>query len=268
MRLVSHIVASAFLFVAGVSLALAHRGGFRRQAFLRRFALVAGAAALVTLASEGFAPAQPIYFGILHCIAAASLLGAAFLRAPAIVALAAGAAGFAAPFFLSTSAFNSPALLWIGLGDVEPQTLDWRPLLPWGAVALIGLGVARLRPIDERLCSPTRWRARSHLSRWLTFAGRHSLAIYLIHQPILIGLLYAATAWGGLGSSEHVSGFKAACERACVSAGREASACASACACVADIIDHSPLGKRLTAGGLDDAGRAELKKLADACYSR
>ena len=262
MRLLSHTIGSAFLLLVGVSLALAHRGGFRARSFLRRLATVAGAAVLVTLASMEFAPSQPIDFGILHCIAAASLLAAAFLNAPPFVAIAVGVAGFAAPFLATSSAFNSPALLWIGLGDVEPQTLDWRPLLPWGAVALVGLGVARFPAVDARLRSPTRWRARSRLARGMTFAGRHSLIVYLVHQPMLIGLLYAATVWGGLGAGEHVSGFKAACERTCVSTGREAGACASACACVSDLVNSSPLGKRLAAGALSDSERAELKRMA------
>lgn len=231
-------------------------------------AIIVGAAALVTLASKAFAPAQPIYFGILHCIAAASLLALIFLRAPAILTIAAGAVLFAAPLLVSSSAFNSPALLWIGLGDVEPQTLDWRPLLPWGAVALIGLGVARLAPVHAWLLSPRRWRAKSRFSWGLTFAGRHSLPIYLLHQPILIGALTAATAWGGLAPAEHGSGFTAACQRTCVSAGREASSCQSACACVADLVDQSPLGQRLAGGGLTESERAELKRMADACYGR
>ena len=77
MRLFSHIVASAFLVLVGVSLALAHRKGLNPRAFWRRFAIVAGAAALVTAGSFVFAPSEPITFGILHCIAVASLLACA-----------------------------------------------------------------------------------------------------------------------------------------------------------------------------------------------
>ena len=50
-RALSHGVASAFLALVGVSLALAHPHGLRRDAFLRRLALIVGAAALVTAAS-------------------------------------------------------------------------------------------------------------------------------------------------------------------------------------------------------------------------
>ena len=98
MRLLSHIVASAFLALVGVSLALAHRNGFNLRAFWRRLAIVAGAAALVTAGSFVFAPSEPIIFGILHCIAAASLIAAPFVTAPAWASLAMGFAAIAAPW--------------------------------------------------------------------------------------------------------------------------------------------------------------------------
>src|ERR1700722_15036163 len=83
MRLLLHSVASAFLLLVGVSLALAHRNGLKVRAFWRRLAIVAGAAALVTAGSFVFAPSEPITFGILHCIAVASLLAGPFVTAPA-----------------------------------------------------------------------------------------------------------------------------------------------------------------------------------------
>ena len=82
MRLLSHTVAIAFLALVGVSLALAHRDRLNLPAFWRRLAIVAGAAALVTASSLVFAPGQGIWFGILHCIAVASLVALPFVEAP------------------------------------------------------------------------------------------------------------------------------------------------------------------------------------------
>ena len=106
MRLLSHVVASVFLALVGVSLALAHRKGFRQRAFWRRLAIVAGAAALVTAGSVVFAPGEGIFFGILHCIAAASLIAAPFVTAPAWASLAAGLAAIAAPFLIHSTLFE------------------------------------------------------------------------------------------------------------------------------------------------------------------
>ena len=126
MRLLSHVVASAFLALVGVSLALAHRKGFNQRAFCRRLGVIAGAAALVTLGSVVFAPGEGIWFGILHCITAASLAALPFVTAPAWASLAAGLAAIAAPLLFRSTLFDSPWLLWLGLGEALPNTLDWR----------------------------------------------------------------------------------------------------------------------------------------------
>jgi uncharacterized membrane protein len=126
MRLFSHVVASTFLLLVGVSLALAHSAGINWRGFWRRFAIVAGAAALVTLATRAFAPDEAIYFGILHCIALGGLLALPLISAPPRVALAAAAFTFAAPLLSVSALFDNPALVWLGLSSWIPATLDWR----------------------------------------------------------------------------------------------------------------------------------------------
>ncbi len=270
MRLLSHGVASAFLALVGVSLALAHRDRLNLPAFWRRLAIVAGAAAMVTTGSLVFAPGQGIWFGILHCIVAASLLALPLVEAPAWASLLAGATAIALPFFIRSTLFDPPALLWLGLGEALPNTLDWRPLLPWAGVVLIGLGLARLPGVLTRLTSPWRWRAKSGLARGVCFGGRHSLAIYLLHQPILIGLVAVAAASGlfaaGSPPKPDYSAFLAACERSCVSHGRPAEDCDVSCRCVADAVERSGEADRL--GELDAEQEAKLKQMADACMGR
>ena len=266
MRLLSHIVATAFLLLVGASLALAHRNGLNVRAFWRRLAIVAGAAALVTAGSFAFAPSEPITFGILHCIAVASLLAAPFVTAPAWASLAIGLAAIAAPFFIRSTFFDPPWLLWIGLGEALPNTLDWRPLLPWAGVVFLGLGAARLPGVLTWLKRPDRWQAGSAPSRAIRFAGRHSLPIYLIHQPILIGLLAALTAWGPLAPKADRNAFLASCQHACVAKGRPDAECESGCRCVADAVDHSGDADRLET--ITPERRADLKRLADACMGR
>ena len=170
--------------------------GSTARGFWRRLAIVAAAAAFVTAASLVFAPGQAIFFGILHCIAAASLLAAPFVTASAWASLAAGLAAIAAPFAVRSTLFDPSWLLWIGLGEALPNTIDWYPLLPWAGVVLLGLGIARLPAALPRLTSPERWRAKSAPSRAACFAGRYSLAIYLLHQLILFPFVGAVTASG------------------------------------------------------------------------
>jgi uncharacterized membrane protein len=266
MRLLSNTVASVFLALVGVSLALAHRNGLKFRAFWRRLAIISGAAALVTLGSLGFAPNEPIYFGILHCIASASIIAGLLVAASAWASLAIGLAAIAAPFLIRSPLFDPPWLLWLGLGEALPNTLDWRPLLPWAGVVFLGLGAARLPGVLRWLTSPDRWRERSAPARAICFAGRYSLPIYLVHQPILIGLLTALTAWGPLAPKPDVNGFLASCQRACVAEGRAAPECETGCRCVADAVERSGDADRLAT--LSPKRRAELKWLADACIGR
>ena len=272
MRLLSHGVASAFLALSGVSLALAHRDRLNLRAFWKRLALVAGAAALVTAGSAAFAPGLTIWFGILHCIAAASLLALPLIEAPAWASLVAGAAAIALPFFVHSTAFDSPALLWIGLGEALPNTLDWRPLMPWAGVALVGLGAARLPGVLAWATRPGRFRARAAPSRAIAFAGRHSLAVYLVHQPVLLGLVWCVAASGLVAPARppkpDFSAFLAACERTCVAAGRTDAVCAASCRCVADAIEDSGEAQRLGEGPPEGERAAELKRMAGACVGR
>ena len=181
-------VAGSFLFLSGLSLWLAHGQAFRPRAFLRRLGIVTGAALLVTGATYAAIPDQFVYFGILHSIAVASILGLAFLRVPWVLNAALAIAILLAPGILRDAAFNLPWLWWTGLSPTWRPTADFEPLLPWFGPFLGGLAlgqsglVARLG--DVLNLEPS--------LRALAWAGRHSLAIYLMHQPVLMALVWSA----------------------------------------------------------------------------
>lgn len=179
----ARMIAGSFLFLSGVSLWLAHGQGIRWPAFWLRFAKVAAAAALVTTASLWLVPGGPIWFGILHAIAAASLLGLVALRLPWPVTLALAAVILAAAWGPRFPALDPLWLVWTGLAETRPRMGDYVPLIPWAAPALAGIAVAKALRLDTWRGTPP-----SPLLHRLTFPGRHSLIIYLIHQPILIGL--------------------------------------------------------------------------------
>ena len=264
-RALSHGVASAFLALVGVSLALAHPHGLRRDAFLKRLALIVGAAALVTAASYAIDAAEPILFGVLHCIAVASLIAALFVAAPPWAALTVGALAVAAPFAFASAAFNPPALVWLGLGTSSPQTLDWRPLLPWSGVLLIGLGLTQAAAPRLSGWRWTTWRPAGGPGRALAFAGRRSLVIYLVHQPILFGLLWSVVAATGLEERRARDAYLAACPSACVAHGGEASVCAKACACVADRAAAAGLSLGAARAGADGELQARLRDVVETC---
>ncbi|WP_124087290.1 heparan-alpha-glucosaminide N-acetyltransferase [Pseudogemmobacter humi] len=187
----ARIVAGSFIFLAGMGLWISHGEGIRWPAFGRRLAKIAAAAALVSAATYLAMPEVWIFYGILHSIAVSSILGLLFLRLPAAVNLALAALIFALPWFFSAPFFGG-VLVWTGLSGTLPLTADFEPLFPWFAPFLAGMATARL---FARYGVWSRIEPReTPLLRRLGWPGRHSLAIYLLHQPLLIGLVLSA-AW-------------------------------------------------------------------------
>ncbi|MAF46717.1 MAG: heparan-alpha-glucosaminide N-acetyltransferase [Rhodospirillales bacterium] len=183
-------IASIFLFVMGIAQVMARRRGLSRRAFLRRFTLIAAAAGAVSLATFVIDPGSYIFFGILHHIAAASLILAVaiLLPSPALIGIALVIA--AAPWFLSGDLFNADLLHWLGLSTAAPISVDYVPIFPWLSVPLIGVVAGRIMFRGGRVPEFLLWVPADPVSRLVHLIGRHSLLLYLVHQPILFGGVY------------------------------------------------------------------------------
>jgi uncharacterized membrane protein len=187
-------IASIILFVMGIAQVMARQrnpAGLDPVVFMRRLAIIAVAAGLVSTATFIVDARSYIFFGILHHIAAASviLLVVHRLASPIIVVLAAAVA--LAPEFLRFDVFNADYLLWLGLYTEAPGSVDYVPLLPWLAVPLAGVLAGRIMFRGNAVPALLAWVPNDPVSKAVHYLGRHSLAVYLIHQPILFGGLYA-----------------------------------------------------------------------------
>jgi uncharacterized membrane protein len=102
------------------------------------------------------------------------------------IALAAGIVAIALGNFVTSVWFDHRAWGWLGFMTAKPITEDYVPLFPWIGVMLIGIaaGHALVRN-DFRAVAPF-----ARLPGVFAWLGRHSLAVYMLHQPLLIGLLY------------------------------------------------------------------------------
>lgn len=182
-------IVSQFLLLVGVSLVLrlAHKPDWR--GFWRRWAQVAGAAALVSLGSWLLFGPRFIYFGILHFIAAALIV--ARLLAPLRawnLALAAAALGLW--LLYRDAAFNPTPANIVGFVTQKPRTEDYVPLFPWIAVVLAGVGAGALWQRRGFALAPLWQRLNARPPRSLVWLGSWALTVYLAHQPIMIGLLW------------------------------------------------------------------------------
>ncbi len=189
-----------FILVSGASL---HYG--RHTA--RRGLAVLGCALAVSAVTLLMMPSQRVMSGILHLIAVAMLLSAALRRVLEKTPPAAGAAVCFALFLatklvpsgylglldipllaLPEALYQTPFLFPLGLPGPGFFSGDYFPLLPW--LFLYWAGYFAWAPLKKRL------RPAAPGKNPLEWAGRHSLLIYMLHQPAAYGLLWALAALG------------------------------------------------------------------------
>ena len=241
-RIFARSIASTFLALVGVGLVLATRNGLNRPRFLRRLGIVAASAAGVSAATLFIVPDMFIFFGILHSIALSSVLGLAFVRAPIPLVIAAAGFSFLAPWLLSAPVFDAPALLWLGLFTERPRSVDYVPIFPWFGVVLVWIVAARIAPLLARRVEASRRlfgsgglaRLRVWMLRPLAWAGRNSLALYLLHQPLLFGLVYLAAQVAPPDLAGFEPAYRENCRASCVEAGVEEGVCRQTCACLVE----------------------------------
>lgn len=264
-RAVAHLIAGTFLVLVGIGLVLMNRAGLRWRPYLLRLARIGIAAVAITLATRIAFPQSYIFFGILHCIAAASVLALPFLFAPAAVAALAAAVVLALPALVRGGPFDAPALSFLGLGAQVPQTNDYVPLFPWFGCVLAGSAAARLAlPLFAR-SRVGAWRPAGRLGRTAARAGRHSLGIYLVHQPVLLALLTGLVTLTGPHPRAGLAGFRADYEASCTRTGGTAQACRTAGRCVADALRREGLWA-VADRSFTVAERARAQALSQACY--
>lgn len=246
--LFARTILAAFLFLVGVGLVLGHGKAIRWRSFWRRWVFVVAGALIITLATWFAFPESFVYFGVLHAIALFSLLGLAFLRLPLWLIGVAAAIVIAPPFFLSDPLFNEKAWSWIGFWQIPPPANDLVPVFPWFGAVLAGIIVARLVLASD-------WRQRlaaiaptGRLPRFLAFMGRWSLLIYLVHQPILLGLVYPAAALLQPQIAMRDADFLRACQSSCEAGGTSAPLCTTYCQCGLEEIERNDLWNAVETG--------------------
>jgi uncharacterized membrane protein len=186
--------ASAFLFLVGVSLAISYsradagRGLFGK--YLRRGVRILAYGLALTLVFLALGLGV-VAFGILQLIGVSIILAYPLLRYR-FANLFLGVSIIAIGWYVRAQdvSSESPWLLPLGVVPENLSMPDYRPLLPWFGVVLLGLFAGNVlyggakRPAGVPREAP-------QVARPLVPLGRNSLFIYLIHQPILVALLAA-----------------------------------------------------------------------------
>ncbi len=163
--------------------------------FLLRGILLFAIGLSITLVTAIFVPQGPIYFGVLHSLGLSLVLLFPFLLINRYgFNLLLGMIIIAVGVFLLPRDVHFPWLIWVGFTPEHYQSLDYYPIFPWFGVSLIGLvfGKVFFEHFGAAAKIPTveNFRPRNYLTS-LAFLGRHSLLIYLVHQPVIMGLTMA-----------------------------------------------------------------------------
>jgi len=182
-------IVTQFLLLVGVSLVLRYAFKPAWSDFWRRWLQIAGAAALVSAGSWWLFRDRFIFFGILHYIAVALIL-ARLLVPLGRLNIVLGLAALLAGLWFKDALFNSTELTWIGFATRKPKTEDYVPLFPWIGVTLLGVGIAALWQRAGFAVAPVLQRWNASPPRLLVFLGSWALTIYLVHQPIMLAVLW------------------------------------------------------------------------------
>lgn len=194
---VQTITAGLFLLLAGISLSLgqarAIMAGKTRQTFvkkqLRRGAAVFGWGMVITVVTRLVLGEGYVVFGILHLIGFCIFFSYPLLT-NAWPNLVIGLTLIGLGVYFGRLRLDVPWLVWLGFIPVGFHSVDYFPLLPWSGAVVLGIFLGQLgygnyvRRFPLKDLSGRRW------IRGVGWLGRHSLAVYLVHQPVLLMVLW------------------------------------------------------------------------------
>jgi len=189
------ITASIFVVLVGISLTISYnKRKLRfplttvRLQFIKRGFTLFGLGLLITLVSWMIIPERFVIFGILHCIGLSIILSIPFLTYTRLNIIF-GSSMIIIGLFLRLFTFGFSWLLPVGFLPPNYFTIDYFPLLPWFGVVLLGIAIGNIfYPNGERRFQLDD-KSSIGLSKNICFIGRHSLPIYFVHQPLLVGII-------------------------------------------------------------------------------
>ncbi len=184
-------VAVVFVGISGVSTWLqvnqSGRGAayWRRRKWWYRLTALLGGAAAVSLATWWVEPSLMVSWGVLHFLTAISILMVVLQRWRIQPWLVAACLGWWSWVLADLNASHL-VLQAVGIGQPNQSTFDYFPLWPWMLVFLSGWQLAAWGGLQRM--NRLMWLQMlvdTRLGKWCQWCGRHALAIYLLHQPVM-----------------------------------------------------------------------------------
>ena len=190
-----YVGASIFIGLVGLSLSLSYsriKDKLSKKEsllkYLQRGLMIFGLGILITIATRLYLGEGFVVFGALHCIGASIILAYPFLQLRYLNLLF-GMFLIFLGVILRSFTFDFPWLVWLGFRPSQFYTVDYFPLLPWFGVVIIGIFLGNILYSDYSRKFQLIDLSQTPIVKFVGFLGRHSLIIYLLHQPILLILI-------------------------------------------------------------------------------
>lgn len=176
-----------FLLLSGICVTLGSRSA-RRGLIVLTAGLLVSTVTIVMHRYFAFHESVIIRFGVLHCLGICMLLWPVFRKLPWWGLAAVGIPMVILGLWIEDIHIGITWLYPLGLKAEGFQSADYFPLLPNLGFFLLGAAIGRTAYKNKVSLLPDL--SGSLPVRFLTFCGRQSLLIYLLHQPILSGIFY------------------------------------------------------------------------------
>lgn len=183
--LIGKVSVITFLLLVGISFSISWSRNPVIQRTIKRGVRVLSYGIIVTVITYFFDSRNYVRFGILHLIGV-SLLLLPHLRRLDLWSATMGTAIIIVGILVKGVTVQTPLLLPLGFMPTGFTSIDYYPLLPWFGVVLIGTSLGRIYVAEGM---PTFNKQGSWFTRGLTSVSKHSLFIYMVHQPIVLLLL-------------------------------------------------------------------------------
>lgn len=177
-------------FFAGLFIVLSGTSSTLTRSNVRRGLRLLAVSLLVTAITYVFDPASAVWFGILQLLAVSILIfGAVFEKAKPVACAVWGVfvlgLGAALHFVKKGMTIRFDWLLPFGIHSPDYSSFDYFPLIPWFGIFLIGAAMGKSVYAPRQSLLP--WDLPQ---TFVNAAGRHSLLIYIAHQPVILAVLY------------------------------------------------------------------------------
>ncbi len=178
LKIIPPVFSSCFLLVSGYSSNLS-RNSFNRGLYVLFWGMI------ITIVTFLFIPEAPVYFGILHCIGIMMIFSNYLKQKSDKYLIITGLIVFLLSFITKEIQSGNNLFLFLGITSNSFASLDYYPIIPHGSFFIFGIFLGRKKIPAFFYKNP-----ENKIGEVLTLAGKNSLKVYLLHQPLFFVIYY------------------------------------------------------------------------------